>query len=170
MQGAKPQASHIDCPTDRPNLDSACYEECGSIVLEPVNLQGCDDGDFHEPFRWPQGSPCEGQEPLEDYCIIPGDIDPCGRDSFPCGSCPNVEQQQHYIPCKCCGGEVICAEVTIFHGKDVVDGASSPEETFFPNKDLGGCCNGDGYKIIYDPSFAWSDPSGNKRHFKIKCL
>lgn len=184
-----PQQASTDL-CERDNLDTMCSVECGDIIIEPVGaLAGCDS--LATGFSYPNVDGCN-EEPKELYCIKLDDPDlrPCDRhpDSvpqFPCGQCvdsPEFDQQQKEdkfdyfaksnIGCKCCNGEVVCGEVDIFQGKNVTGNPNTDKTTTFqgpvPNPVGDDCCNGDGYKIIYDASK--SIPSKDIYYYKLKCL
>ena len=202
MQDAKPQASQHDlCPTDDgEELDTICSQVCGDIAIEPVGqLAGC--GNYSTGFYFPNKGECPNECAEERYCIKEEirDPDPCEVDTFPaypCGDCSvdttilwdqSEYQQKHYIPCRCCNGEVQCAEPIVFRGKNVTGNPSDSTVTEYPHQPLveqfnckqcnedvdktencNDCCNGDGYKITYVPEK--SKPSKDIWYYTIECL
>lgn len=182
------QASNDLC--DRDNLDTICSAECGDIIINPEGkLSGCES--LATDFRYPNADGCN-DDPDQLYCIKEEDPDlrPCDRhrDSVPqyaCGQCadhPDFTAAQkedkfdyfakHPIACKCCNGEVVCGKVGIFQGKNVTGDPSKDKTTTFqgpvPNPVGNDCCNGDGYKIIYDES--QSVQSKDIFYYRLKCL
>jgi hypothetical protein len=202
MQDGKPQASQHICPTDTgEDLDTVCSQVCGDIIIEPVGqLPGC--GNYSTGFYFPNTGECPNECAEERYCIKE-DIfkpDPCDTNkqdpAFACGDCDadttvnwtkGFYVQKHYIPCRCCNGEVQCAEPIVFEGKNVTGDPSDSTVTEYPDHPLveqfnceqcdpdvdqtencNDCCNGDGYKITYVPSK--SKPSKKIWYYTIECL
>jgi hypothetical protein len=183
------------CPRDDGDeLDTTCAQPCGEIVIDPPvgGFPGC--ADLSTGFDFPPGGDnCSKECSGKRYCIYESDPDlvPCERTNYPCGQC-DPPQDRHYIDCRCCGKEIQCAVPRVFRRENVTGDPQKDKTTKFPNTrladrlraaegckfvqcedlespiDCSDCCNGRGYKIIYDASK--SNPSNDFYYYDIECL